>query len=129
MSQFDSDGLRADAGGPLHESSRCCEHRLMLAVLRDAIECYQKYAHAREPRGRTLFADAALWIDSSDPEWPFSYENICEALGLDPAYVRRGLSRWRRRNASTALRPARLVSLSDRRALEGASAMLVSAAP
>jgi hypothetical protein len=26
--------------------------------------------------------------------WVFSFENICEALGFNPAYVRQGLLRW-----------------------------------
>jgi len=121
MHEFDSDDLRPDARRRLQESARCSEHRLMLAVLRDAVECYQKYAHAREPGGRNLFSEAARWIDSSDLDWPFSYENICETLGLDPAYVRRGLSRWSHRNAVSAAPPARLVSLADRRALERAA--------
>jgi hypothetical protein len=28
---------------------------------------------------------------STDRAWPFSFENICEALGVDPALLRRKL--------------------------------------
>jgi hypothetical protein len=27
-------------------------------------------------------------------EWVFSFTNVCETLGLDPGYLRRGLNRW-----------------------------------
>lgn len=73
--------------------------RLMLAVLQDALECYQKYAFAREGYGQQLFEEAQAWIFSSDRTWQFSFLNICETLDIDPDYVRRGLERWRRRTA------------------------------
>ena len=69
------------------------ERRLMLAVLRDAVLCYQRYALARDARGRAEFEEARQWIEGTDREWPFSYENICDVLSLDPAYVRDGLHR------------------------------------
>ena len=34
------------------------ERLLMLAVLEDAIDCYQKFAHARDPRGTQMFDEA-----------------------------------------------------------------------
>ncbi len=91
------------------------ERRLMLAVLQDAVECYQKYALARDPRGRALFEDARNWIESREREWPFSYENICEVLGLNPEYIRRGLSRWHQETAPVKRRAAKIVSVAERR--------------
>ena len=91
------------------------ERHLMLAVLRDALDCYQKYALARDPRGRVIFADAAEWIGSDDREWAFSFENICDVLGLDSAYVRRGLSKWHQQKTPVARRSARIVPLVERR--------------
>lgn len=73
------------------------EKRLMLAVLEDAVDCYQKYAFAHDPRGRELFAEAEEWLFSSDNSWVFAYENICETLEVNPDYVRRGLQEWRHR--------------------------------
>lgn len=32
-----------------------------------------------------------------DFHWPFSFVNICAVLGLDPAYIRFKLKRWRER--------------------------------
>lgn len=68
------------------------ERRLMLAVLQDALDCYQKYAHAHDAAGRQMFADAAAWIACEDRRWYFSFENICSVLEIDPTYLRRGLS-------------------------------------
>ncbi len=91
------------------------ERRLMLAVLQDAVECYQKYALARDPRGTMLFDNAVEWIDSGEREWPFSYVNICEVLGLNPEYIRRGLSKWRQQRSPVKRTTARIVPLAARR--------------
>jgi len=92
------------------------ERRLMLAILQDAVECYQKYALARDPRGRMLFEDAFEWIESREREWPFAYENICEVLSLNAEYIRRGLSKWRQQRGPSRRSAARIVPLADRRA-------------
>ena len=91
------------------------ERRLMLAVLQDAVECYQKYALARDPRGRLLFEDSRDWIESEEREWPFSYDNICEVLSLNPEYIRRGLSKWRQLKAPVKRTEAKIVPLMGRR--------------
>jgi hypothetical protein len=31
-----------------------------------------------------------------DHAWLFSFDNICESLGINPAYMRDGLVRWKR---------------------------------
>src|SRR5215831_14959643 len=67
------------------------EKRLMLAVLEDALDCYQKYAFARDGHGKQLFSEAYEWIDSTNREWFFAFENICETLEINPEYLRRGL--------------------------------------
>ena len=71
------------------------EKRLMLAVLEDSIMCFQKYAGARDSRGKTLFTDAEEWIFAQNHDWLFSFESVCEALGFDPKYVRAGLKAWK----------------------------------
>jgi hypothetical protein len=67
------------------------ERKLRLAVLEDAIHALQRHARARSSRGRRLYEDALGWIMDDDRREPFSFANVCEALGLDPSYVRRGL--------------------------------------
>jgi hypothetical protein len=71
------------------------EKRLMLAVLEDALDCYQKYAASHDGHGQQLFQEALAWILSTDRGWFFSYENICETLEINPEYLRRGLENWR----------------------------------
>ena len=79
------------------------ERRLMLAVLEDAIDCCQKYAHTNDLRGRQMFLESHEWIMSPDKRWLFSFENICQIVDMNPDYIRQGLSRWRTQNAKTAM--------------------------
>jgi len=71
------------------------EKRLMLAVLEDAVGTFQKYAGATNRRARRLHAEAEEWFADDDVSWPFAFPNICQALGLEPEWLRRGLERWR----------------------------------
>jgi len=71
------------------------EKQLMLAVLGDALACYQKYLAARKRKGGNLFREADEWIFGKDDDHLFSFENVCEVLGLDPPYVRRLLVQWK----------------------------------
>lgn len=67
----------------------------MLAVLEDAVLCFQDNLTAVTPRKQSLFRDAEEWILDDSESYLFSFENICEGLALDPNYVRRGLMRWK----------------------------------
>src|SRR5512141_2804831 len=73
------------------------ERRLVVAILEDAVECFHKHLFARDYKARQLFEDAEMWILSEDRDWPFSFENICELLDLNPQYLRRGLVTWKER--------------------------------
>jgi hypothetical protein len=73
------------------------EKRLMLAVLRNALDDYQKYVVATDRIGRKLFLAAAAWIACTSNEESFSFENISETLEISPEYLRRGLAAWHRR--------------------------------
>lgn len=66
------------------------EKRLMLAVLERAVDDLRTYANVPTGRGRWLFMDVAAWFDSSETG-PFDFEGICEATGLDPDFLRKGL--------------------------------------
>ena len=73
------------------------EKRLMLAVLEDAVGTFQKYVNVSSRHGRRLFSEAEEWFAASESDWPFAFENVCQALGLDAEYLRGGLWRWRDR--------------------------------
>ena len=67
------------------------EKKLMLAVLEDAITCFQKYVSARDGKGKVLFQETEEWVLDQGDEWLFSFANVCDTLGFDPDYLRRGL--------------------------------------
>ncbi|HKY08512.1 MAG TPA: hypothetical protein VJQ55_09730 [Candidatus Binatia bacterium] len=71
------------------------ELKLMLAVLENAIEDFQKYVLATDKRGKELFQATEEWILETDSPSFFSFENICEHLQLNADYVRRGFLRWK----------------------------------
>jgi len=73
------------------------ERLLMLAVLEDAIGCYQRYAGARDARGRQLFEETSRWVRCTDRSALFDFESICDVLDIDPDYLRRGLREWHER--------------------------------
>ena len=58
------------------------ERKLMQAVLSEAIVCLT--GRAGPPRERyQLAAEALRWIRSRDMSWAFSFESICDVLGID----------------------------------------------
>jgi len=67
------------------------EKRLMLAVLKDAVGCIERYGTGQGPQGWPACCAALRWVLSHDRMWPFSFENICLALDLDPARLRLAL--------------------------------------
>jgi hypothetical protein len=71
------------------------EKKLMLAVLEDAIACFQKYAFTRDRKGKMLFQEAEFWVQNTNSDWPFSFANVCETLVFDPDYLRQGLAKWK----------------------------------
>jgi len=100
------------------ENSAQPEKRLMLAVMEDAISTFQKSVRGLTRRQRRLLRETEEWIGSADSRWPFSFENICAALDIEPAYLRRGLDDWKdtlltqyeRSSATGPLSPFRRVS-------------------
>ena len=71
------------------------EKRLMLAVLEDAINCFQVNVMAQSGRGKRLFNESEDWIMGRDDDWIFSFASVCEVLRFNPEYVRQGLLRWK----------------------------------
>ena len=73
------------------------ERRLVLAVLEDAISCFQDNVFAVSGKGKKLFNETEEWVMEPGGDWVFSFRNVCEALGLNPEYVRRELLRWKQK--------------------------------
>lgn len=70
------------------------EKRLLLAVLEEAVGTYQRYVMATDRRSLTVFAEVEAWFASDDATRLFAFVPVCDALGIDAAYVRSGLAPW-----------------------------------
>jgi hypothetical protein len=64
------------------------EKALMLAVLEDGIRCFQEHLKNPRVRPRLLARQAEKWIRSADWDWPFSFNNVCDSLALNPDCLR-----------------------------------------
>lgn len=71
------------------------EKRLMLAVLEDGVACFQKYAMARDGRGKRIFQETEEWVLEEPSERLYCFDNVCETLGFHADYLRQGLMRWK----------------------------------
>ena len=69
------------------------EEQLMLAVLEDALEIHRKYPGLPGRREQRLLAEVEHWLFSDDTQWPFSFVNVCQTLGIDVAWIRAQLGR------------------------------------
>jgi hypothetical protein len=106
------------------------ELKLLMAVLEDAIRCYLRNADAKDGERRREFVEVRGWFESTvaGPAGIFSFENLCEALGIEPQRLLARLGiltigdlpsrryQMRRHRALSSLRSARGIrrSRSDR---------------
>lgn len=72
------------------------ERRLLLAVLEDAVECYLKNMNAKDRRRRVLFYEVCNWMNTKNRVGLFTYETLCEALGIEANRLRAALEKRRR---------------------------------
>jgi hypothetical protein len=72
------------------------EKMLMLAVLEDAVFCFQRFCAPANRREREIFRDAEAWFWDNRRDWPYSFANVCQFLGFDVEYLRQGLLRWKK---------------------------------
>ena len=100
---------------PAVDASLQAEKRLMLAVLEDAVGTFQKYVNAKERNGQRLFTEVEDWFAADEVEWPYSFINISQALGLDPEYLRAGLNRWKDAQRRTPATGSNVVRFPFRR--------------
>jgi hypothetical protein len=94
---FASDALLPAQYYDNHSKTLEPERRLLLALLVDAVRCYQTGITAPGGSRTRLFAEAERWLFKPQRNVPFAFEDICDVLEIDPAYLRRGLRRWRDR--------------------------------
>jgi hypothetical protein len=90
------------------------EIRLILAVLENAVNCFQDNIFAVNKKRIQLFKEAEVWFKSDDASWIFSFVSICSLLQLDPGYFRQGLNRWAAKQRAARKGKPRLVAVQDR---------------
>lgn len=107
--QIDREGLVVSA---VEQPSRSPEDRLMLAVLQDALATFQRGLRSSIREDIEQFREVDRWLRSRDFDGIFSFESICDSLGIDSALLRNRLNE------------ARVVAFESRRAgrARGASA-------
>jgi hypothetical protein len=85
--------LQASVALSSHRPETRPEGRLMLAVLEQALRDLEVdrrllgWRRSRRRSGGVLTAEA--WFAGSGTSWPYSFECLCEHLGLDAASIRR----------------------------------------
>ena len=72
--------------------------KLMAAVLQTVVDdcrgsLYRRKAHPGAPVDVRGVRRAFAYMASSDRAWPFSFENLCDALGMDAGHVRQQLEK------------------------------------
>lgn len=83
-SQFSSRDNSGLAGG---------ERKLMAALLSDGVEAYvSSVVSGRKRDGK--YQEICAWVETKDYAYVFSFDNVCECLGIDPDYLRLGLARY-----------------------------------
>jgi hypothetical protein len=84
---------QAPPDASMHRNGPACgERELMRAVLEDAIRCLAGEIGPTRERPQ-LAAQAREWVAVRDARWPFSFDNICDGVGLDVGSLRERLLR------------------------------------
>jgi hypothetical protein len=76
--------------------------RLMLAVLTDAVRCYQVGSDAQKILRKRAFREAEEWLFRTKSDGPFSFENVCCTLDIAPDCLRDALHKWQARKVCGA---------------------------
>ena len=101
--------------GPRRQASELQPvRRLLVAMLADAVRCFQSSFGATQSEKRLEFAEARGWIFADRNDGPFSFLTVCEALDLEPRTIRKNLSRWAQERAA-GVKP-RMIRYSTERA-------------
>jgi hypothetical protein len=69
-------------------------HHLLLAILEDAIRCFQRNFAVKNGPRRVLFRETEGWLFDSDGTAFLSCPMVCETLGINSVQLRRYLREW-----------------------------------
>jgi hypothetical protein len=71
-------------------------HHLLLAILDDAIRCFQNNLDAKTIRRRRLFRETEYWLFETKDAGFMSCPTVCESLGISAVALRRYLREWQK---------------------------------
>jgi hypothetical protein len=69
------------------------ERKLMAAILSDGVEAYISQISLNSELNKVR-SDAVDWVETRDYSYVFSFDMVCQALGIEPEYLRLGLLRY-----------------------------------
>jgi hypothetical protein len=81
-------GLDPAAYDRLPDGWRNGAHDLALAILQQAIDDIHRFGGATDTRGRRMYRLAHTWVSGTSRGHLFSFESVCDALGLVPSDLR-----------------------------------------
>jgi hypothetical protein len=87
------------------------ERRLFAAVLEDAIYCYFSCRDAQSYHMRVVFFEAKRWLEDKRRSKLFSFENVCETLGINSNRLRTSIERLSRKMFRASSGPDSLAEL------------------
>ncbi len=67
------------------------ERALLAALLFDGVQAYIGYLTTESRRPVQRYLEAYSWVNRRGYEYIFSFDSVCEALGIDSEYLRLGL--------------------------------------
>jgi hypothetical protein len=111
-------GTRANPANDLNEVEVAEPERALAAgVLRQATADLRRFRNSEDPVGQEMHADAYSWFISNDTNWPYSFCNVCQVLGLSTDAVldevlAEAESSWYLRLRRIAQESARVVKVS-----------------
>jgi hypothetical protein len=71
-------------------------HHLLLAILDDAIRCFQNNLDAKTIRRRKLFRETEYWLFETKDAGFMSCPTVCESLGISAVALRHYLREWQK---------------------------------
>jgi len=70
------------------------ERELLRALLFDGIQSYFSFQLNTSPAVKERYKEAYHWIHARDSDYVFSFQSVCEGLGLDADALRLGIANF-----------------------------------
>lgn len=102
MGDFERGGVIADeyVVQPERRRPRCPEMLLVIAVMEMAVSDFVRFDGLdgidsdTGVKKSSIHRDAEQWLFSDDRDWPFSFLNLCDIIGVEPSALRHRLHQY-----------------------------------